>query len=78
VPLDIILQIGKIIQYDFNAELKEISQIPLEYKLEQLSEPDITFENTVYWKSKYFELLQQHQLLLKDKLEDYYKNSNNL
>ena len=42
------------------------------YQLEKLTEVDIDFENTSYWKSKYFELVDQHKLLLKNRLEDYF------
>jgi predicted transcriptional regulator len=76
VSLDLILKIGKIIQYDFNDDLKAISKIPAEYKIEQLSEPDITFETITYWKSKYFELLEQHHLLLNKKIENYFNGKN--
>ena len=77
--LDLVLKIGKIIQYDFTEELKDIARIPEEYKINQLSEPDISFETINYWKSKYFELLQKHnnlleshQLVLEDKLELFF------
>lgn len=82
-PVDLVLKIGKIIQHDFSSELKEISQIPNEYKIEQLSKPDISFETINFWKSKYFELLEQHkilldknQLLLENELEKALKKKN--
>lgn len=74
VSLDMVLQIGKIIQYDFSSDLQEISKIPVEYQLNKVAEPDIMFENLNYWKSKYFELLEQHKLLLQNKLKEYFKN----
>ena len=73
VPLDLILRIGKIIQHDFSNDLKNLSKIPKEYQLEVITEPDISFENVNYWKSKYFELLEQHKQLLEGKLEEYFK-----
>ncbi len=75
VSLDMILHIGKIIQYDFSTDLQEISKIPVEYQLNQVTEPGLTFEDLTYWKSKYFELLEQHKLLLQNRLKDYFKNS---
>src|SRR5690606_14570081 len=57
VTLDLILRIGKIIQHDFSNDLKNLSKIPEEYQLEVITEPDISFEDVNYWKSKYFELL---------------------
>lgn len=74
VSLDMILHIGKIIQYDFSDDLQEISKIPVEYQLNKVANPDIMFENLNYWKSKYFELLEQHKLLLQNKLKEYFKN----
>ena len=75
VSLDMVLHIGKIIQYDFSVDLQIISKIPVEYQLSQVTEPDITFENLSYWKSKYFELLEQYKLLLQNKLKEYFKDS---
>lgn len=78
VPLELMIKIGKIIQHDFSSELKELAQIPIEYKLEAISKPDISFETVNYWKSKYFELLDLHKkllqtnkLLLENKLRKY-------
>ncbi len=76
VSLDVVLQIGKIIQYDFTKDLQEISKIPIDYQLDVITNPDISFEDLNYWKSKYFELLEQHKFLLKNKLEEYFKNNN--
>jgi len=82
VSLELMLKIGKIIQHDFSAELKDLAQIPLEYKLEALTKPDISFETVNYWKSKYFELLEQHktllksnQLLLEQNLKAYFEDN---
>ena len=72
VSIDIVLTIGKIIQYDFNNDPRGLAKIPIEYQLEKLTEVDIDFENPSYWKSKYFELVDQHKLLLKNCLEDYF------
>ncbi|PKP46104.1 MAG: hypothetical protein CVT95_07590 [Bacteroidetes bacterium HGW-Bacteroidetes-12] len=75
VPLDLILKIGKIIQHDFSNDLKNLSKIPKEYQLEVITEPDISFEDVNYWKSKYFELLEQRKQLLETKLEEYFKRN---
>ena len=74
VTLDLILRIGKIIQHDFSNDLKNLSKIPEEHQLEVITEPDISFEDVNYWKSEYFELLEQHKHLLETKLEEYFKN----
>jgi len=68
ISLDVILLIGKIIQHDFSSEL---SKIPDEYKIYIATEPGITHEHLSYWKSKYFELLEQHKILLQKSLIEY-------
>ena len=85
VSLELMIKIGKIIQHDFSPELKDLAQIPLEYKLEALTKPDISYETVNYWKSKYFELLEQYKnllqsnnYLLEKNFEEYLKkNSEN-
>lgn len=72
VSLDIILQIGKIIQHDFSSDFKDISKIPNDYRIELNTEPFLDYEDIKYWKSKYFELLEQHKSLLENKLSDYF------
>lgn len=64
VSLDIVLQIGKIIRYDFTDEIKEFSpsqkimeKAPLNSKKEDT--------NAEYWKNKYLNLLEEYNELLK-------------
>lgn len=73
VPIDEILKIGKIIQYDFTQDLKELALVPEEFILEKLTEPEIKLESVMYWKSKYFELLEEHKLLLKKEFKSYFQ-----
>lgn len=73
VPIDEILKIGKIIQYDFTQDLKQLTSIPEEFILEKLTEPEIKLESVMYWKSKYFELLEEHKLLLKKEFNSYFQ-----
>ncbi len=75
VSIEVIIEIGKIIQYDFSKEISELSKIPENYKIDVASEPHINFEDARYWKSKYFELLDMHHLLLKKEFEDYFNKS---
>lgn len=74
VSLDIILQVGKIIQYDFSQELKELAAIPIEYQIDVNSKSFAEPESAAYWKSKYFELMEQHKQLLESRLEEYFKD----
>ena len=63
VSLDIVLQIGKIIHYDFTDEIKEFN--PSQKVLEKSS---LDFnEDAEYWKNKYLKLLEEYNELLKIK-----------
>ena len=66
VSLDIVLQIGKLIHHDFTDEIKEfnttstiINESPSAYEKE--------VANADYWKDKYLKLLEEYNLLLKQK-----------
>lgn len=72
VSLDIMLQIGKIIHYDFSQDLKSINKIPKEYQIEVVTNSLLEYDDIKYWKSKYFELLEQHKNLLEKRLSDYF------
>ena len=75
VPLEEVLKIGKIIQYDFTEEIKSLAQLPEEFRIDILSEPEIKMETPMYWKSKYFEILEQHKLLLQGNLKAYFEKT---
>jgi predicted transcriptional regulator len=66
VSLDIVLQIGKIIHYDFAQEIKEFNPTRM-----SLEEPLVGFKNeensAEYWKNKYLKLLEDYSALLKEK-----------
>jgi len=66
VSLDIVIQIGKIIHHDFSKEFKEFSpsqkvlnESPTAYEKEESS--------AAYWKDKYLKLLEEYNVLLKQK-----------
>ena len=65
LPLDYVLQIGKIIHYDFSRDIPEI------YRPQQGISQDVEFdydnpEETVgYWKTKYYKLLEEYTELLR-------------
>lgn len=68
VSLDIILQIGKIIHYDFKDEIKEfnsyqnaITESAFDYQNDE--------SNPEYWKNKYLKLLEEYNELLKKKID---------
>ena len=65
VSLDMVLQIGKIIHYDFTDEIKEFNPSS------NASKPYTPYEkekqDTEYWKNKYLKLLEEYNELLKKK-----------
>lgn len=65
LSLDVILEIGKIIHYDFT---KEIPQLAPSYFTEN---PLIyTEQDAEFWKNKYFMLLEEYHELLKRTVAD--------
>jgi hypothetical protein len=68
LPLDYVLQIGKIIHYDFSLEITEIQRPGRGLLLVGVPEvghvsPEETLE---YWKSKYYNLLEEYTVLWKE------------
>lgn len=66
VSLDVILQIGLLIHYDFTEEIKEFNP-----SQKMMNPSSITYEkdenNAEYWKNKYLKLLEEFNELLKSK-----------
>lgn len=62
VPLDVVLAIGKIIFYDFSEEITSL-QKPMKVEEKEAQEYKKLDEN--YWKEKYFNLMEEHHLLMK-------------
>ena len=63
IPIDLILQIGKIIYHDFSLEFLEVIQ-----GKKIVNEPQNTYGNNdevAFWNEKYFTLLEQYNVLLK-------------
>lgn len=63
LSLDLILEFGKILHYDFSNEIPQLANRTL-----MVNEPPSHYkENTVeYWKQKYYTLLEEHNQLLKN------------
>lgn len=57
VHIEILLNVGKIIDHDFRPELRQFKE-----PLPQYTEPS---EETELWKKKYFALLKEHNALKK-------------
>lgn len=61
VSLDVVLQIGKIIYYDFSDEIQLLKVNTY------VAEPNISNgqDEVIYWKEKYFKVMEEYHVLLK-------------
>jgi predicted transcriptional regulator len=62
VSLTIVVQIGKIIYYDFSNEIKELSSSKSNFKVTSDEQEPKEEEN---WKEKYYQLMEEHLQLIK-------------
>jgi len=60
IPLDELLEIGKIISYDFSKEIPELKKL--------LQEPSVEYFTADSVKDRYIKLLEDHNRLLSEKL----------
>ena len=68
---DTILEIGKLLNYDFSIEIKELLPTLVEEPLEKyLTELEKTKEEVEQWKNKYIVLLEEHKNLLEKSKEN--------
>jgi len=65
VSLDLVLQIGKIIHYDFASEIREFSPNQKSYKDSYINS-ELEEESIEFWKNKYLKLLEEYNDLLKN------------
>ena len=65
LPLDYVLQIGKVIHHDFSREIPEIHRPTSGLILVGSPEYTNADETVAYWKSKYYNLLEEYTALLK-------------
>ena len=68
VPLDYIIEIEKVIHYDFSNEIKELKIYRIRAKQEVISEASPTFDSATkeaeFWKNKYLMLLEKYSNML--------------
>ena len=62
VSMDVILEIGKAIHYDFSKDFKQLKNYSVKTNLSVAEE-----DNVDYWKQKYILLLEEYNQLLKNK-----------
>jgi predicted transcriptional regulator len=70
VSIDYILAIGKIIHHDFYSEINELKVQQLRNLNDLPNNYDANEENPLYWKNKYFNLLEEYHTLLKKNKEN--------
>lgn len=70
VPIDYILDIGKIIHHDFYSEINELKMSSHREFTDPMKIYGEDENNPLYWKNKYFNLLEEHHQLLKKLKED--------
>jgi len=63
IPMDLILEIGRIINHDFTREIKDLKKYSSGVSL---SEEQETIYDISYWKNKYYELMETHLEVLKE------------
>ena len=66
VSLDVILQIGEIIHYDFSQEIKELKSTSQIVNDNLSPYGSATQKDVEYWKNKYLSLLEEYNQLLKE------------
>ena len=70
VSLNVILEIGEIIYHDFSDEIKELKKYKIYADKEGVKNFESIYkeknEEVEYWKNKYLELLEKHNLLLSE------------
>ena len=68
VSIDYILEIGKIIHYDFSDDIRELKTYNTRFAKELFNEPPQKFANdkeeAEYWKNKYLYILERYNELL--------------
>lgn len=68
VSIDVVIEIGKIIHYDFSQDIKLYSPPSTR---DQFANESRVFnsatEESIYWKEMYYELLEKYNVLLEEK-----------
>ncbi len=71
VPMDYILEIGRIIHHDFSGDIKELKAYKQSVTIQKWDDPEGEFftesEKAEYWKNKYLMMLEKYNELLQKK-----------
>lgn len=67
VPLDILIDVGKVIHHDFSQEIDELNLTVLKKTLSAVDDANNTYEGNevLFWKNKYLSLLEEFNEYLK-------------
>jgi hypothetical protein len=77
VGLDVLLEIGKVIHYDFTTDIDELNRIS-QLAGAGLADEDAEqypAETAEYWKNKYLQLLEEFNLFIRMRATETYKSS---
>jgi len=70
VPLDYVLELGKVLHHDFSKEIKGLKEYKQGSTLQKWDDPEGEFftdqEKAEYWKNKYLMLLEKYNEQLSD------------
>lgn len=68
MPIELIIEIGKIIHHDFSAEIKELKNYSTKIQDQTTNEPTKTYreqsKEIEIWKNKYLDILEKYNKLL--------------
>ncbi len=68
VSIDVVIEIGKIIHYDFSKDIKLYTPTATSTQYAQESRVfDTNTEEVLYWKEMYYTLLEKYNALLEQK-----------
>lgn len=68
VSIDVVIEIGKIIHYDFSKEIKLYAPNATTHQYANESRSfDSATEEALYWKEMYYSLLEKYNTLLEEK-----------
>lgn len=65
VSLDLIIELEKIIHYDFSAEIKELKKYRNANEVSNASDDEHNYHKD-YYKNKYYELLEKYNTLMEE------------
>lgn len=75
VPLDYVFKIGQIIKHDFTEELNDLRYLANQHDFQKETPEQV--DNYLYWKIKYYELLEEYFQLSRKAIQSRVSNRKN-